>query len=241
MNNKIIAALLCSIFPVVAVAMGKDDPVVTKLVIDQLEVRDSDGAIEDISNEENPWAWDASLSIGRDLNKLWIKTEGEKVGGDSEAAEVRALFSHAVSAYWDVTAGVRYNTVADVEETWLELGAQGLAPYFLETEISLFIAEAGQSALRFEVEKELMITQKWVLVPEFEASLSGYNDRETGVGSGLSAVEVGMRLMYEVRREFAPYIGFHWERLYGNSADFAREEGHGVSETYLVVGIHAWF
>lgn len=233
MKNTMIATLGVLIFPTLAAAMGEDDPIISKLTIDQLEVRDTDN--------ENPWAWDASFYIGKDFNKFWLKTEGEKIGHETEAMEVRALFSQAISPYWDLTAGIRHDITPEFEQSWIEIGAQGIAPYFLETEVSLFIGETGKSAIRFEIEKELMITQKWVLAPELEASFHSYNDEATGTGSGLSEMEIGLRLLYEVRREFSPYIGVHWEKLYGNSANYAREEGHDTSESFVVFGFKGWF
>lgn len=232
-KSKIIIGLGCWVLPTLSIAMGSDDPITTMLNIDQLEVRDAD--------RENPWAWDASFNVGKDFHKFWLKTEGEKVDGDTESMEVRALFSKAVSPYWDAIAGIRHHATSGIDDTWLELGAQGIAPYFFETELSLFVNKSGKSTFRIEVEKELMITQRWVLVPEIEASLNDYNDRETGAGSGLSEVEVGLRLLYSVKREFAPYLGIYWQKLYGNSADYAEEESQKVSESHIVFGIKAWF
>jgi copper resistance protein B len=67
------------------------------------------------------------------------------------------------------------------------------------------------------------------------------DDRETGVGSGLSDIELGLRLRYEITREIAPYVGVHWERKLGETADLAREEGGDASDLSFVVGVKIAF
>ena len=54
-------------------------------------------------------------------------------------------------------------------------------------------------------------------------------------------MDAGLRLRYEIRREFAPYIGVEWSRSYGDTADFARSEGEDVQDTRFVAGVRFWF
>jgi copper resistance protein B len=124
---------------------------------------------------------------------------------------------------------------------WLAIGFQGLAPYFFEIDAAAFIGNNGQTALRLEAEYEVMLTQKLILTPEVEINAYSKDDEATGVGSGLSDIELGLRLRYEIRREFAPYIGVNWNKKYGDTANFSRDEGEDVSDTQFVVGIRAWF
>ncbi len=214
-------------------AGAADDPLLSKVMLDQLEVRDSDG--------DNVLAWDAQAWIGKDLEKLWIKTEGEREGGATEEAELQALYSKAVSTYWDFQVGVRHDFQPTPSRSWAVVGFQGLAPYFFEVDTALFIGESGRTALRLEAEYELLFTQRLILTPEIEVNFYGQNDANTGVGSGLSDVELGLRLRYEIRREFAPYIGVNWFKKFGNSADFARSAGQDIDDTQFVIGIRAWF
>ncbi len=100
----------------------------------------------------------------------------------------------------------------------------------------MFIGESGRTALRLEAEYELLFTQRLILTPEIEVNLYGQNDPDTGVGSGLSDLEVGLRLRYEIRREFAPYIGVNWLQLFGNTADFVRAAGESTSEAQFTIG-----
>jgi copper resistance protein B len=236
MKNFLVKAslLLVSnlIFISTGYAMADDDPVLVSAMIDQLEVRDAGN---------DPVVWDARLWAGKDIQKFYLKTEGEHVNGETVRSEVRALYARAIAPYWDVMVGVKKDFDPDPKRNWLEIGAQGLAPYFFDIDASLFIGESGRSGARLVAEYEWMLTQKWVLSPKIEVNAYGHNDEDTGTGSGLSTLEAGLRLRYEVRREFAPYIGINWEKAYGNTADFQRANGEELSDTRVVVGLRAWF
>lgn len=214
-------------------AASKDDPVLAKVMINQLEVRSTDGP--------DPWVLEAQGWIGQDLNKLWVKTEVEYVDGETEEAEIQALYSRAIAPYWDVQVGWRHDVRPKPNRDWLAIGFEGLAPYWFEIDAAAFIGESGQVGARLEAEYEWMFTQRWVLSPEMEVNLHSKNDEETGTGSGLSDLELGLRLRYEIRREFAPYIGVNWTKKFGNTADFAREEGEDTDDFQFVAGVRAWF
>jgi len=225
------AALL--LVPTFTQAAGKDDPVLAKVMIDQLEVRATDGP--------DPWVLDAQMWIGQDLNKLWLKTEVEQLDGQTEEAEVQALYSRAIASYWDLQVGWRHDIRPKPNRDWLAIGFEGLAPYWFEIDAAAFVGESGQLAARLEAEYEWMFTQRWVLSPEMEVNLHTKNDQQTGTGSGLSDLELGLRLRYEIRREFAPYIGVNWTKKFGNTADFARDEGEDSSDVQIVAGVRVWF
>ncbi len=232
---KMILLLMISIglHPAVARADAGDDPVLTKVMLDQLELRDV--------GSDNANVWDGQGWIGKDLTKLWIKSQGKRTSGKTDEAELQLLYSKAVATYWDFQIGVRHDFRPSPGRSWAAIGFQGLAPYFFELDTALFIGESGRTALRFEADYELLLTQRLILTPEIEVNLYGQNDPDTGVGSGLSDLEAGLRLRYEIRREFAPYIGVNWLRLFGNTADFARGTGESTSEAQFTVGIRAWF
>ncbi len=235
MQKRIISLLVLAVvlLPGQAFSAAIDDPLLTMFQVDQLEKRDASGA--------NPLVWEVQGWIGYDLNKLVLKSEGERASGTTESAELQLLYSRAITPYWDIQAGVRHDFFPKPTQTWAVIGVQGIAPYFFETDASLFIGESWQAGLRLEAEYELMLTQRWVLSPDVEFNLYGKNDVERGIGSGLANLEVGLRLRYEVRREFAPYIGINWERQLGKTADFARKDGEDVNDTQFVVGVRAWF
>jgi len=106
---------------------------------------------------------------------------------------------------------------------------------------TLYVGGDGNVFARLDAEYELMITQRLVLSPELETSIYANADPARGIGSGISGLELGVRLRYGIRREFAPYIGINWEKLFGGTADYAREEGESTSELQFVVGVRAWF
>ncbi|NOQ93303.1 MAG: copper resistance protein B [Methylophaga sp.] len=207
-----------------------DDPLLTMVKVDQLELSDSD---------KN--TWDAQAWIGKDLNKLWLKTEGELTSSDVEEAEIQLLYSRAIAPYWDAQIGWRHDLKPELNRDWLAVGVKGLAPYFFETDIALFIGEHGNLGVRGQFEYELMLTQKWVLSPEIEVNLFSKNDENVGIGSGVSDISAGLRLRYEIKREFAPYIGVEWNRRFGNTADFAQQEGESRTHVNWVAGVRILF
>ena len=232
--KKIVSGLVAAmLIPGLGFAASKDDPILSKVMIDQLEVRSTDGP--------DPWVLEAQAWIGQDLNKLWLKTEVERVDGETEEAEVQALYSRAVAPYWDLQFGWRHDFRPEPERDWLAIGLEGLAPYWFEVDAALFVGESGRVAARIEAEYEWMFTQRWVLSPEIEVNLHSKDDVDTGVGSGLSDLELGLRLRYEFRREFAPYIGVSWSKKFGDTADFARDEGEDTDDVQIVAGVRAWF
>ena len=222
--------LLLSVFSGASLAAGmNDDPLLTMVKVDQFEVSD-----------EGDLSWDAQAWLGYDLNKLWFKTEGEQEDSHLEDAEIQLLYSYAIAPYWDAQIGWRHDLKPEPNRDWLAIGVQGLAPYFFETDISLFVGKSGNIGLRTKFEYELLLSQQWILTPELEANIYSQNDRDIGIGSGLSDLSLGLRLRYEIKREFAPYIGVDWAKQFGNTADYA-EEGDSSSDFKWVVRIRAWF
>ena len=186
-------------------------------------------------------AWDLSGWIGGDIDRLWLRSEGERSNGKTEDAELQALWGHAISPWWDMVSGVRQDFKPGAAQTWAAFGLQGMALYNFEAEATAFLGEGGQSALRLEGDYDILLTNRLILQPTAELNVYGKNDPQRGLGSGLSNTEAGLRLRYEIRREFAPYVGVTWNRTYGNTADYAREEGEDRSEARLVLGVRLWF
>ena len=225
--------LTAAIFSTQVIAHEGDDPVLAKVMIDQFEWRAAD--------EADLYVLEADAWIGKDLHKFWLKTDIEYHEGMIEEAELQALYSRAISPYWDLQIGLRSDLEPTPTRNWGVLGIHGLAPYFFEIDSALFIGDSGAVAARFTAEYELMLTQRWALSPEVSATVYGQTNDQTMNGSGLSNVTAGLRLRYEIRREFAPYVGVHWSKKYGATADFAQAANEQVSDAQLVAGIHAWF
>ncbi|NVK21751.1 MAG: copper resistance protein B [Kangiellaceae bacterium] len=230
MKNILVLALLLMSFNLLA--GGKDDPVLASLWVDQFEYSEHDN--------ESIYALEADFWIGKDLDKFWLKTEIEKEGDEFQHAELQALYSKAIAPYWDLQLGVRHDFEQPEERTWAVIGYQGLAPYYFEIDAALFVGDEGRVAARFQAEYEMMLTQKWVLVPEFEANFYAQNDPINHIGSGLSDASLGLRLSYEFVREFAFYIGYERSKTFGRTADYAELDGKSSSEGLWVIGFRGW-
>ena len=194
------------------------------------------------SDDEDVLLLDANAWIGGDINKLWLKTELEYLPdeGSFEEAEVQALWSRAVSPYFDLQAGVRH----DFEPDGLShavLGIQGLAPYLFEVDAASFLSEDGDLTARVEAEYELLLTQRLILQPRAELSFSAQDIPDLETGTGLTSLNVGLRLRYEIKREFAPYIGVERQSRFGKTADFIEAAGGDAGETVFLFGIRAWY
>tara|TARA_R110000782_G_scaffold268689_1_gene365470 strand:+ start:5560 stop:6585 length:1026 start_codon:yes stop_codon:yes gene_type:complete len=187
------------------------------------------------------YLWDVQGYYGGDIDKFWFKSEGEGSFGEKpEAAEIQALWSHAVGPWWDFQAGVRHD-LAGPDRTHAVVGVQGLAPYLFEIDAAVFLSQKGDLTASVEAELDQRITQRLILQPRAELSFSAQNIPELDIGAGLDKAELGLRLRYEFAREFAPYIGVEQEWRTGQSADYARAHGEHVSVTNLVVGVRFWF
>lgn len=187
------------------------------------------------------YRWDGEGWYGGDIHRFWFRSEGEGSLDKLGHAEAQALYSVAVGPYTDLQAGVRHDFRPNPTRTYGTVGFETLAPFFFEAEGALFLSNKGDLFGRLEGYFDQHITQRLILQPRVELNLAAQNVHETGTGRGLSTVELGLRLRYEIRREFAPYIGVSWDRKVGRTADFAREEGERAGVVSFVTGIRFWF
>jgi len=204
-----------------------------KVIVDQAEFRGTDAG--------DQLVWDAEAWYGGDINKALIRTEGERTGSETEEARVELFWDRVIGRWWTLQAGAREDLGRGPSRTWAAVGVAGRSPLWFEVEATLYAGEQGRTAARIKVERDWLLTQKLVLQPELEANLYGKSDRESGIGSGLSDIDAGLRLRYEIRREVAPYVGVAWRRSFGSTADFARAEGEDASDLQLLAGIRVWF
>ena len=200
-----------------------------QVMLDQLEWRDS--------QEGGAGAWDAQGWYGGDYNKLWVKSEGERLGGITHDASAEALFDHVIGRWWDAQVGVRQDFGRGPARTWLALGVQGLAPYWIDAEATVYVGDEGRVAARLKADYDLLITQRLILQPYGEANFYSKSDPQREVGDGLSDLELSLRLRYEIRREVAPYLGVAWLKRFGAAA----AAGEGSDEVELIAGLRAWF
>ncbi len=187
------------------------------------------------------YLWDLQGYYGSPTSRFWFKSEGEGSFGErTEDAEFQALYSRAITPFFDLQAGVRQD-VQGPNTTYGVIGVQGLAPYLFEVDAALFVSHRGDVTARVEAEVDQRITQRLILQPRVELNLAAQDVPQLGVGAGLDKVEVGLRLRYEIVRELAPYIGIEQSWKLGRSATYARASGEDPSVTNYVVGIRFWF
>lgn len=217
----------------------EDSPVIYLLLFDQLEYRSHEGS--------DSFNWNVQGWIGGDHNRIWFKTDGEQRLSDDHGgeAELQLLYSRLISPYFDFQIGLRrdeiYGAGPERSRSFGVIGAQGLGLYWFELEFALFVSEDGDVSARLAGEYDLPITQRLVLQPHLETEIAVQEVEEFGVGEGFNDIELGLRLRYEIRREFAPYVGVSWAAKFGETADLARREGDDADAVSLLLGIRIWF
>jgi copper resistance protein B len=209
-----------------------DEGVNSLLLFDQLEWQTGDGV--------NGVHWDTKGWIGTDTDRFWFRTEGSGEDGDLAHGEAHLLYGRAIARWWDLVVGMRQDVRPGEAQTWAAVGLQGLAPYRFELESTAYVGQGGRTQVRFDVEYELLLTNRLILQPLVEVDLYGKDDPERGIGAGLSAADAGLRLRYEIRREVAPYIGVTWHRKFYGTADAARAAGEPTAAARLVLGVRLW-
>ena len=185
--------------------------------------------------------YDGDFWVGNATDKLWIKSEAERIGGQTDGARVEAYWSHALSPFWDAQLGARRDFGAGVKRNWAAFGVQGTAPYDIDTEITGYVSASGRSLLYLHGEHDIALTQKLILTPELEANIFGKNDKAFGVGAGLSDVQATLTLRYDVTPRFSPYIGVAFDRKLGRTASYANAEGESRSSRNILAGVRLTF
>lgn len=218
-------------FPEVGVHALGDNAIRAYVLLDQLEWHQQDQAI----------GWNARGWVGRDRDRFWFRSEGERGLGAVESISVQGFYGRAFTRWWDVVMGVRQDMDPGPAQTWAAIGLQGLAPYWFEIEATAYVGAEGRTHARVDVEYDLLLTNWVMLQPAVELEFHGKADPVRGIGAGLTSSNMGVRLRYEIRREIAPYLGVTWHRRYGGTAQAARESGGTASGAEIVVGLRTWF
>lgn len=193
------------------------------------------------ADEGTALAWEGRYWGGSDLNRLWFRSEGERVDDHTESADLEVLYGRSIARWWDLMAGVRQDLGSGPSQTFAAIGVQGVAPYQFEIEATAYFGESGQTAARLEAEYELLLTNRLIMQPLVELSLYGKDDAQRGIGAGLSTLETGLRLRYEFTRRFAPYLGVIYERAFSGTADLRRAVGENIDDTQVIAGVRFWF
>ncbi|MGV3729487.1 MAG: copper resistance protein B [Sphingopyxis sp.] len=186
--------------------------------------------------------WEGEGWYGGDIHRLTVKSEGETAFGEGvEAAEAQLLYSRAIGPYFNAQVGVRQDFGHGPDRTHAVIGFEGLAPYWFEVEGALFLSDKGDLTARIEGSYDQRITQRLIVQPMAEMSFAAQDVPASGIGAGLSDVELGLRLRYEIVREVAPYVGVEWARKVGGTARYARADGDDADSVNFVAGVKLWF
>ena len=206
-------------------------------LMDQLEGANTD--------EGREIAWEGIGWVGSDINRLWLRTKGHALDENLQRARVEAMYGRAIHPWWDAVVGVRRDFGdfggGGTPRTWAAFGVQGLAPYKFEVSATGYVAEGGKTAAIVEAEYDMLFTNRLIASWGVEANWFWQSDPAEVIGSGLSTVEGGVRLRYEITRQFAPYIGFEREWSFGETSDLRRLSGHSRTDNRWVVGLRLWF
>ena len=209
------------------------------LLVDQLEYRLKEGA--------DTVRWDVVGWYGGDYNRLWLKTEGDwRASGERGGeAEGQALYGRLIAPFWDFQVGLRYDQFSgagfDRSRGLAVIGLQGLAPYWFELEPALFISQDGDVSARLTATYDMPLTQRLILQPRLDLDAAVQSVEKFGVGDGINNAGLVLRLRYEIMRELAPYVGIHWLRRFGETADISRRGGGGAEDIAGVFGMRLWF
>jgi copper resistance protein B len=204
-------------------------------LLDRAEYGIKDGA--------DDYLWEGEGWIGGDYNRLWLKSEGDGPvhGGSPDSAQFQVKYGRAISPLFSAQVGLRYDVEPKPTQGFAVFDLQGLAPYLFNVENQLYVSQHGDVSFDGEYDYDLRFTQRLILQPRVEFTVAATNAHKYGLGSGLRSTEMGLRLRYEIKREFAPYIGVRWDKKYGDTKDMARSEGGDTASTAFVVGIRAWY
>ncbi|PWB31832.1 copper resistance protein CopB [Pseudomonas sp. SDI] len=203
------------------------------VIVEQLEVQqfDSSSALN----------WNANAWIGGDIDRLWLRSEGEREQGRTHKAELQALWGHAISPWWELVGGLRQDFKPASGQAWAAVGIQGTPLYGLELEATAYAGERQQTALRLEASYAILLSNRWILEPTLESNVYGRTEPQREQGAGLADSELGLRLRYEISRGFAPYLGVSFNRLHGRTAELARDADDDTGQTRVVAGIRLRF
>ena len=212
-----------------------DNTIFYHLLFDELEGR--------TNGPDNEFRWDGEGWIGTDMNRLWFKSEGFVEHGKMTDGDQEALYDRPIPrfTFFDFQAGVRYDLDSNPGRTWGAIGIEGLAPYFFEFAPTFYFSNRGFFAGRIEGSYDLLITNRLIAQPQIEMNFYSKTDPSRGVGSGLSEIDTGLRIRYEISRKFAPYIGFAYTGTFGQTATFTREESGNPNDPRFIFGARVWY
>ena len=212
-----------------------DNQIFYHILLDQFEAR--------TNGPDNELRWDGEAWAGTDMNRLWLKSEGFADNSGVSDGDHEALYDRPIPhmRYFDAQAGVRADLDSGPKRAWAAVGIEGLAPYFFQFAPTFYIRDGGNVAGRLVGSYDLLLTQRWIVQPEAELNFYNKDDPARQIGSGLSDLDTGVRLRYEISRKFGPYVGFAYNGKYGNTARYAQQARETTSDPRFVFGLRLWY
>jgi copper resistance protein B len=192
---------------------------------------------------ERPAVFDVISWYGGSHNRLWFLAEGDQntKGKSSGRAEAQVMYGRLIDPFWDAVAGVRVErnwTGAGDTRAFLSLGLMGLAPYRFEFAPTVFVSSKGELSARIETSYQILITQRFMAEPVVELNGGLQKVPKAGLRQGLNDYDLQLRLRYEFRREFAPYIGWSRVRQFGNGE--SGSSANTGARTRFLLGVRLW-
>jgi len=210
------------------------EPNVWGIQVEQSEYR--------VGGDTDVAAWDLDAFYGNDELRFVYRSEGEYALEEEsfETLENQFRLSTPISDFFDGVAGVRFDTASGPDRLHGVIGIHGLTRQWFEIDADLFVSD--HPSVRFEVEYEGLITNRIILVPSIELDVPLVDDLALDRAAFSPKLEVGARLSYDViDRLFSPYVGVHYERTFGQSANLVRAAGEDASAAFLVIGARMMF
>ncbi|WP_408872198.1 copper resistance protein B [Gluconobacter roseus] len=185
--------------------------------------------------------WDGEAWFGGDYNKIWLKSEGTLEKGRLSDGDHELLYTRAISPYWNLQGGVRMDLDDGPTRTWGAFGIEGLALYEFEFEATAYVSDRGRFAARIEGSYDFLLTNRLILQPQAEFNLYTKSDAGRQVGAGLSDVDAGLRLRYELWRKFAPYVAVTYSGYLTQARRIARDQHDDTGSVRFSLGVRSWF
>ena len=198
--------LLLTFFPMHAMAMGDN------MIFHSANLELDYGR----QQSQDVLSWDGSFWVGGDYDKLVIRTIGEQVANQIENNELRVYYSRYIDHFWDARIGIRQDMTSS-QQPELAAAINGLAPYYIETNLVFFANQHGQLHGELELAHTAQLTQKLVAEPYLNTSWRGVTDTAELLGTGISQYEIGMQLRYEFNRHFALFLDCYNSQSVGST------------------------
>jgi len=199
------------------------------------------------TEDKNNLMYEITSWYGGDYNRLWLEAEGNHNlnSNEGEIEKLDILFGKWIRPFWDGRVGLgyigKYGNNKDFGRIGLVLSLKGLAPYMFETDFDIKFLTTGEMLADIELEYSILLTQRLTVQPKVSSSYSSENLKEMEIGSGINNFSISLRLIYEIKREFAPYMEVSYTKFLGNTKDFFKKETGKDKETNIYLGLRIWF